>query len=107
MPETILVVAEQHAGKLNRVSWETVAGAQAIAGEMGWQVEAALAGNGIAGAASELAGKKVGKVYAVESPPLADYTPGGFAAPLKQFLTDKKPPLVPMPRTYHVRAFAP
>ena len=107
MPETILVVAEQHAGKLNRVSWETVAGAQAIAAEMGWQVEAALAGNGIAAAAAELAGKKVGKVYAVESPALADYTPDGFAAALKQFITDKKPHLVLMPHTYQVRDFAP
>ena len=107
MPETILVVAEQHAGKLNRVSWETIAGAQAIAAETGWQVEAALAGNGIAAAASELAGKKVSKVYAVESPALADYTPDGFAAALKQFISDKKPHLVLMPHTYQVRDFAP
>ena len=107
MPETILVVAEQHAGKLNRVSWETIAGAQAIAAEMGWQVEAALAGNGIAAAAAELAVKKVGKVYAVESPALADYTPDGFAAALKQFIAEKKPHLVLMPHTYQVRDFAP
>ena len=59
MPETILVVAEQHAGKLNRVSWETIAGAEAIASEMGWQVEAAAVGNGIGAVASELAAKKL------------------------------------------------
>jgi len=47
MPETILVVAEQREGKLNRVSYETVAGAQAIAAEMGWQVEAAILGSGV------------------------------------------------------------
>jgi electron transfer flavoprotein alpha subunit len=107
MPETILVVAEQHAGKLNRVSWETITGAQAIAADMGWQVEAAVAGNGIGSIASELAGKKVSKVYAVESPALADYTPDGFAAALKQFIGDKKPRLVLMPHTYQVRDFAP
>ncbi len=107
MPETILVVAEQHAGKLNRVSWETIAGAQAIAAEFGWQVEAAVAGSGIGAAASELAGKKLAKVHAIESPALADYTPDGFAATLKQFIGDKKPHLVLMPHTYQVRDFAP
>jgi len=107
MPETILVVAEQHAGKLNRVSWETIAGAQAIAADMGWQIEAAVVGSGIGAAASELAGKKLAKVYAIESPPLADYTPEGFAAALKQFISEKKPHLVLMPHTYQVRDFAP
>ncbi|HTC95157.1 MAG TPA: electron transfer flavoprotein subunit alpha/FixB family protein [Terriglobales bacterium] len=107
MPETILVVAEQHAGKLNRVSWETIAGAQAIAAEFGWQAEAAVAGSGIGAAASELAGKKLAKVYAIESPALADYTPDGFAAALKQFIGEKKPHLVLMPHTYQVRDFAP
>ena len=107
MPETILVVAEQHEGKLNRVSWETIAGAQAIAGELGWQVEAAVVGSGINAIASELAGKKVAKVYAIESPALTSYTPDGFAAALKQFIGEKKPHLVLMPHTYQVRDFAP
>ncbi|HTD24607.1 MAG TPA: electron transfer flavoprotein subunit alpha/FixB family protein [Terriglobales bacterium] len=107
MPETILVVAEQHEGKLNRVSWETIAGAQVIAGELGWQVEAAVVGSGINAVASELAGKKVAKVYAIESPALANYTPDGFAAALKQFISEKKPHLVLMPHTYQVRDFAP
>ena len=31
MPDTILVVAEQREGKLNRVSFETIAAAQSIA----------------------------------------------------------------------------
>jgi len=107
MPETILVVAEQHEGKLNRVSWETIAGAQVIAGELGWQVEAAVVGSGINAVASELAGKKVAKVYAIESSALANYTPDGFAAALKQFIGEKKPHLVLMPHTYQVRDFAP
>src|SRR5215510_5043597 len=107
MPETILVVAEQHAGKLNRVSWETITGAQAIAADMGWQVEAAISGNSIGTLASELAAKKVSKVYAIESPALADYTPDGFVAALKQFIAEKKPHLVLIPHTYQVRDFAP
>jgi len=107
MANTILVVVEQREGKLNRVSWETVAAAQAIAAETGWTVEAAVFGSGIAGIASEVAGKKVAKVYAIESPKLAEYTPDGAVAALKQFIEQKKPALVLMPHTYQVRDFAP
>jgi len=107
MPETILVVAEQREGKLNRVSYETVAGAQAIATEMGWQVEAAILGSGVDTAASELAGKKLARVYCLDSPQLQGYTPDGFVAALKQFIAQKKPRLVLMPHTYQVRDFVP
>ena len=107
MPETILVVAEQREGKLNRISYETVAGAQAIAGEMGWQAEAAVLGSGVDAAASELAGKKLARVYGLDSPQLQRYTPDGFVAALKQFISQKKPRLVLMPHTYQVRDFVP
>lgn len=107
MANTILVVVEQREGKLNRVSWETVAAAQAIAAETGWTVEAAVFGSGIAGIASEVAGKKVAKVYAIESPRLAEYTPDGVVVALRQFIEQKKPTLVLMPHTYQVRDFAP
>lgn len=103
----ILVIVEQTAGKLNRVSWETLAGAQAIAAETGGTVEAAVVGSGVAAVATEVAAKKLSKVFALESPQLAAYTPDAFAAALKQFLSDKKPKLVLMPHTYQVRDFAP
>ncbi len=107
MAETILVVVEQREGKLNRVSYETLAGAQAIAAEMGWQLEAAVVGSGIADIAAEIAAKKVSKVYAVESPALAPYTPDGFVAALKELISSRRPRLVLMPHTYQVRDFAP
>src|SRR3954452_24498870 len=108
MAETILVIVEQQQGKLNRVSLETLTGAQAIAAATGWTVEAAVVGGtNIGGAATEGAGKKVAKVYAVQSAKLDPYTPDAFSAALKQFLGDKKPKLVLMPHTYQVRDFAP
>jgi len=42
----------------------------------------------------KVAGKKVAKVYAVESPKLEPYTPDAFAAGLKQVLAAKQPKLV-------------
>ena len=107
MFESILVVVEQREGKFNRVSWETLTGAQSLAAENGWTLEAAVVGHSVGGIANEVAGKKVAKVYAVESPKLSAYTPDGFVAALKQFIGQRKPRLVLMPHTYQVRDFAP
>ncbi len=107
MADTILVVVEQREGKLNRVSYETVAAAQAIAAETGWGLEAAVAGSGVGQIAKEIASKKLAKVYDVECAKLEPYTPDGFVAALKQFISQRQPRLVLMPHTYQVRDFAP
>src|SRR5579863_1046868 len=107
MPDTILVVVEQREGKLNRVSWETIAAGQAIAAATGWLLEAAVVGSSAASIAAEVAGKRLGKVYAIESAKLEPYTPDAFAAGLKQLLTKAQPKLVLMPHTYQVRDFVP
>ena len=107
MSDTILVIVEQREGKLNRVSWETLTAAQGLAAETGWTLEAAVAGSGVASLANEVAGKKVTKVYAIESPKLEPYTADAFAAGLKQFIASKSPKLVLMPHTYQVRDFVP
>src|SRR5205807_10376471 len=107
MADTILVIVEQREGKLNRVSWETLTAGQALAAETGWSLEAAVAGASVGAFAKEAAGKKVAKVYAVESPKLDPYTPDAFVAGLKQFISSKSPKLVLMPHTYQVRDFVP
>src|SRR5215468_1127065 len=107
MPDTILVVVEQRDGKLNRVSWETLTAGQGLAAETGWTLEAAVLGAEVSAIANEVAGKKVAKVYEVESPKLRPYTPDAFAIGLRQFLEAKKPKLVLMPHTYQVRDFIP
>src|SRR5581483_3841329 len=107
MPESILVVVEQREGKLNRVSWETLTAGQALSAETGWPLEAAVVGGSVSSIANQVAGKKVSKVYAVESPKLEPYTPDAFASGLKQFLSQRQPRLVLMPHTYQVRDFVP
>ncbi|HET7186290.1 MAG TPA: electron transfer flavoprotein subunit alpha/FixB family protein, partial [Terriglobales bacterium] len=107
MADTILVVVEQREGKLNRVSLETIAGAQAMAAETGWTLEAAVAGKSVGEIAKEVAGKKLAKMYAIESSQLEPYTPDGFVAALKQFIAQRQPRMVLMPHTYQVRDFAP
>ncbi len=107
MADTILVVVEQREGKLNRVSFETLKGAQSIAAETNWTLEAAVVGAGVGEIANEVAKAKVAKVYAVENAACAHYTPDAYAAVLKKFIGDKNPKLVLMPHTYQVRDFAP
>src|SRR5580698_3768074 len=107
MADTILVVVEQREGKLNRVSMETLTGAQALAAEMGWTLEAAVVGSNVGEIAGEIAKTKVAKVYDVESSKLEPYTPDGFVAAMKEFIEQKQPKLVLMPHTYQVRDFAP
>ena len=103
----ILVIVEQREGKLNRVSWETIAAGQAIAAETGWPLEAAVVGSNVGAFAAEVAAKEVAKVYAIDNPKLEPYTPDAFAAALKQFISTRQPKLVLMPHTYQVRDFVP
>jgi electron transfer flavoprotein alpha subunit len=107
MADAILVIVEQREGKLNRVSWETIAAGQAIAAQTGWTLEAAIVGSGVVAIAGEVAAKKVAKVFAVESPRLEPYTPDAFAHALQQFLEKHPAKLVLMPHTYQVRDFVP
>ncbi len=107
MADTILAIVEQREGKLNRVSWEMLTGAQAIAAETGWTVEALVLGNNVKGIADEVATKKLAKVFDLESAQLAVYTPDAYAYALKQFISEHKPKLVLMPHTYQVRDFVP
>src|SRR5581483_1329955 len=107
MADTILVVVEQRQGKLNPVSNETLVGAQQLAAETGWTLEAAVVGENASAIAKEIADKKVARVYALEGAKLTPYTPDAFAAALKKFIDEKKPRLVLMPHTYQVRDFAP
>ena len=107
MADLILVVAEEREGKLNRVSFETIAGAQAIAKETGWAVEVVLPGSGVSALAGELAAKSTGTVTALDGAGLAAYTSDAYVAALKPFIQAKQPKLVLFPHTYQVRDFAP
>ena len=105
--DTILVIVEQREGKLNRVSWETIAAGQAIAVDTGWPLEAAVVGSGVSAIANEVAAKKLAKVYDIESPKLEPYTPDAFAHALQEFVAKHPGKLVLMPHTYQVRDFVP
>jgi electron transfer flavoprotein alpha subunit len=89
------------------MSWETLVAGQQLAGEMGTDLHAAVAGSGIGALANEAATKKCSKVYAVDHELLKDYTADAYTAALEALIRQVKPTLVLFPHTYQVRDFAP
>jgi electron transfer flavoprotein alpha subunit len=100
----ILVVAEQRDGTLNRATWETLAAAQALAGEM--PVKAVVFGQSVGSIAQEIA-SAASEVVVVEHATLRTYTPDGFAIALQQVAASLKAAFVLLPHTYQTRDFAP
>jgi electron transfer flavoprotein alpha subunit len=99
----VLVIAEQQSGRLNRASWEAVAAAQLLGGD----IVVMVAGADVGGVARELAAALVKEVVTVENPALESYTPDGFTAALQDAIDQLSPACVLMPHTYQTRDFAP
>lgn len=104
---SVLAILEQRGGEWNRMSFETLAAAQQFATELGTRASAAILGKGVDPLATELASRQLEKVYAVNHDLLADYTPDGYTAALRQLLDQAKPQYVIFPHTYQVRDFLP
>ncbi|HUR34627.1 MAG TPA: electron transfer flavoprotein subunit alpha/FixB family protein [Vicinamibacterales bacterium] len=103
----ILVIAEQRDGKLNRVSWEAIAGAQQLARAASDTVVVAIAGSNLQVVAGELAAASVAEVVTLDSPLLGSYTADGFTAALEAAISELAPSMVVLPHTYQTRDFAP
>ena len=100
----ILVIAEQRDGKLNRATWETIAAAQALAGDMPIKVVVLGPAGGVP---QELAGGGVAEVLVGDHPALKMYTPDAFTQVLQGILEGASPQFVLLPHTYQTRDFAP
>jgi electron transfer flavoprotein alpha subunit len=103
----ILLITEQRDGQWNKVSFETLAAAQQIAGVEKATLSGAVVGKGVASLADDLARYQLDEVLLVEHELLAQYTPDGFSIALRQVIESAKPDLVLLPHTYQVRDFAP
>jgi electron transfer flavoprotein alpha subunit len=107
MSQGILLFIEQRDGVLNRTSFEAMVAAQVIASATGEKLSAIVLGKSIANVASDTASKKLDAVYTVEDDKIAEYTPDGYVAALKQVVEKLDPRLVILSHTYQVRDFAP
>jgi len=98
----ILVIVEHLQGKLNKMSLEAIAAAQAIGSQLNHTVEALCLGG--SGFAAEIPATKL---HVVENPLLDRYTADGYSAAACQAVEKLNPWLVLLPHTYQVRDFAP
>lgn len=104
---SVLVVMEQNAGAWHRMSWETLAAGQEMARQLGVEINGAVVGADVSALASELASKRLNRVYAVTHDLLGQYSPDGMTAALEQLIRKTAPDFVLFPHTYQVRDFAP
>ena len=104
----ILVVAEQKDGKLNRASWEAIAGAQQLAQAAGvGAVSVVVAGRDVGGVANELAAADVSGVTTLDHEILGSYTADAFVSAIRQAIDAANPSYVVFSHTYQTRDFAP
>jgi electron transfer flavoprotein alpha subunit len=101
----VLVVIEQRAGKIARISWEALAAAQRLGSPE--SVIVAILGSGTEAVAAETATKAPGRVIRVEHSLLAQYTADAFCLALQQLIEKESPAYVVLPHTYQVRDYAP
>jgi electron transfer flavoprotein alpha subunit len=101
----ILVVIEQRAGRVPRISWEALAAAQLLGDAA--SVTAVVLGAHVEAAAAEVAARTQGRVLRVEHPLLAPYTADGFTTALQLLIQRENPAYVVFPHTYQVRDYAP
>ena len=101
----ILVIAEQRDGKLNRATWETIAAAQQLSGDM--PINVAVLGAATEAAAQEVASAAIAEVLVAEHAALEPYTPDAYASASRSLIESASPTYVLLPHTYQTRDFAP
>jgi len=100
---SVLVIAEQRDGKLNRATWEAVAAAQQVQGG----VLIAVLGSGVEALATELAAAATSGVIVVDDPQLAHYTADAYVQAVEHLIKAETPSHAFLPHTYQTRDFAP
>jgi electron transfer flavoprotein alpha subunit len=90
----ILVFAEVREGVFKGINAELVTAAHGLAGSLGGEVHMAVLGSGAESQASEAAKYDVSKVFAVDSPELADYSSQGYAIALEAVIGQSSPKVV-------------
>jgi electron transfer flavoprotein alpha subunit len=107
MSNGILVFVEHRGGVFSKHSFEAIAAAQDLAGQLQQQVTAVVLGSDNVALANEVAAYDVAKVVYANNAKLADYTPDGYTDAMEKVVRQLDPALVVMPHTYLVRDYAP
>ena len=100
MANQVWVVLQHKDGQFPRISWEAVAAAQKLAGELGGKAEAIVLGSGVGPAAAEVAKLDLAAVHVADHEALRAYTPGAYIGALAPAIRAAGPAFVVLPHTY-------
>ncbi len=104
---SVFVIIEQSNGGVHRMSWEALAGGQAMGRDLGLPVSVVLMGEDVSGLAESFQSKNVKEILKVETPLLSSYSADSFSSALAQVIETESPKYVIMGHTYMVRDFVP
>jgi electron transfer flavoprotein alpha subunit len=107
MSQGILVFIEHRDGAINKTSFEAIAAAQSLAGELNQKLSAAILGAEVSQLAGQVAVFDIAEAISGRNEKLADYTPDGYTDAMEALIREIDPQLVIMPHTYLVRDYAP
>jgi electron transfer flavoprotein alpha subunit len=107
MSNGILVFIEHKGGAANKSSFEAIAAAQALGGELQQKVSLVVLGADVSALGQELAAYDVEKVICATNEKLAEYTPDAYADGFEQIVKQLDPQFVFLTHTYQVRDFGP
>jgi len=102
----VMVFLEQADGAIEGVSFEVLGKARSIADRLGVQVTAVLLGSGVAGLASEAAGKGADVVLLADSPLLKDFTAEAYAKVVHPLVAERGPSIILIGGTHNGTALA-
>ncbi len=107
MSNGILVFVEHRGGIFSKHSFEAIAAAQDLGGQLKTEVSAVVLGAGDVSLTNEVAAYDVVKLVYASNAKLGDYTPDGYTDAMEQVVRKLDPEFVVMPHTYLVRDYAP
>ncbi len=94
MPNNVLIIGEGRAEGLRKVSFELATVGKRLADALGGSVEGAVLGSGASAWAEAFASSGVSRVYFVDEPALADYSPETYAAALAAVIQRAAPAII-------------
>jgi electron transfer flavoprotein alpha subunit len=94
MANDILIVGEGRGEGLRKVAFELVTVAKKLAGALGGTVAGVVLGSGVDAWANALAASGVSKVYEVDAPALAQYSPETYATALAEVIKRANPAVI-------------
>lgn len=103
----IIAFAEQHNGKLKKVAFEALSAAHTLAHKLNTSAGAVIVGANVTDLTGEISRFGISKVFLIDAPELAGYTPDGYADVIARLAKQEQPQVLILSATSIGRDLAP